>query len=133
MATTAQFYSFSARPYFHLSLYRIGDLIQITAVLPNLPENFGPQLCLSLQDHMRAQDWDPKTFFAMHDLNGDRFWDEDEVRVSWPSAVAKWQNKLQKPEFKDSNLAGTEGRKQETSQFYDGQCSFSDVNTASLS
>ena len=34
------------------------------------------------QDHMRAQDWDPKTFFAMHDLNGDRFWDEDEVRVS---------------------------------------------------
>ena len=34
------------------------------------------------QDHMRSQDWDPKTFFAMHDLNGDRFWDEDEVRVS---------------------------------------------------
>ena len=31
---------------------------------------------------MRSQDWDPKTFFAMHDLNGDRFWDEDEVRVS---------------------------------------------------
>ncbi|QQP57180.1 EFhand protein NUCB1 [Caligus rogercresseyi] len=22
------------------------------------------------QDHMRAEDWDPKTFFAMHDLNG---------------------------------------------------------------
>jgi hypothetical protein len=31
---------------------------------------------------MRPQDWDPKTFFAMHDLNGDKFWDEDEVRVS---------------------------------------------------
>ena len=33
------------------------------------------------QDHMRAEDWDPKTFFAMHDLNGDKHWDEDEVRV----------------------------------------------------
>ena len=33
------------------------------------------------QDHMRAEDWDPKTFFAMHDLNGDNHWDEDEVRV----------------------------------------------------
>ena len=36
----------------------------------------------SFQDHMRPQDWDPKTFFAMHDLNGDKYWDEDEVRVS---------------------------------------------------
>ncbi len=60
---------------------------------------------------MRAQDWDPKTFFAMHDLNGDRFWDEDEVRVSWPLAVAQSYNKLQKPEFKGSNLADTGGRK----------------------
>ena len=34
------------------------------------------------QDHMRAEDWDPKTFFAMHDLNGDQHWDEDEIRVS---------------------------------------------------
>ena len=33
------------------------------------------------QDHMRPEDWDPKTFFAMHDLNGDNHWDEDEVRV----------------------------------------------------
>ena len=33
------------------------------------------------QDHMRAEDWDPKTFFAMHDLNGDGHWDEDEVKV----------------------------------------------------
>lgn len=39
----------------------------------------------AFQDHMRAQDWDPKTFFAMHDLNGDKFWDEDEVRVSQPN------------------------------------------------
>ena len=36
----------------------------------------------TFQDHMRPQDWDPKTFFAMHDLNGDKYWDEDEVRVS---------------------------------------------------
>ena len=33
------------------------------------------------QDHMRPEDWNPKTFFAMHDLNGDNYWDEDEVRV----------------------------------------------------
>ena len=31
-------------------------------------------------DHMRPEDWNPKTFFAMHDLNGDNHWDEDEVR-----------------------------------------------------
>ena len=30
---------------------------------------------------MRPEDWDPKTFFAMHDLNGDGHWDEDEVKV----------------------------------------------------
>ena len=33
------------------------------------------------QDHMQAEDWDPKTFFAMHDLNGDGFWEEDELKV----------------------------------------------------
>ena len=33
-------------------------------------------------DHMRAEDWNPKTFFAMHDLNGDNHWDEDEVIIS---------------------------------------------------
>ena len=32
-------------------------------------------------DHMRPEDWNPKTFFAMHDLNGDNHWDEDEVRI----------------------------------------------------
>ena len=32
-------------------------------------------------DHMRPDEFDPKTFFAMHDLNGDQVWDEDEVRV----------------------------------------------------
>ena len=33
------------------------------------------------QDHMQPEDWDPKTFFAMHDLNGDGFWEEDELKV----------------------------------------------------
>lgn len=33
------------------------------------------------QDHLDAQDFDPKTFFVMHDLNGDGHWDEDEVKV----------------------------------------------------
>ena len=33
------------------------------------------------QDHMRSEDWNPKSFFAMHDLNGDNYWDEDEIRV----------------------------------------------------
>ena len=32
-------------------------------------------------DHMRPEDWNPKTFFAMHDLNGDNHWDEDEVNL----------------------------------------------------
>ena len=33
------------------------------------------------QDHMQPEDWDPKTFFAMHDLNGDGYWEEDELKV----------------------------------------------------
>merc|ERR1719333_2069476 len=38
---------------------------------------------------MRAEDWNPKTFFAMHDLNGDNFWDEDEVRVLFRKELDK--------------------------------------------
>ena len=30
---------------------------------------------------MRPEDFDPKTFFAFHDLNGDGVWDQDEVKV----------------------------------------------------
>ncbi len=41
------------------------------------------------QDHMRADEWDPKTFFAMHDLNGDNHWDEDEVRVLFKKELDK--------------------------------------------
>ena len=32
------------------------------------------------QDHMDPQDFDPKTFFMMHDLDGNGQWDENEVR-----------------------------------------------------
>ena len=30
---------------------------------------------------MKPEDFDPKTFFAFHDLNGDGVWDQDEVKV----------------------------------------------------
>merc|ERR1711962_409517 len=33
------------------------------------------------QDHMDPEDWDPKTFFAMHNLDGNGQWDENEVRI----------------------------------------------------
>lgn len=32
-------------------------------------------------DHMDSKDFDPKTFFKMHDLNGDGFLDQDEVEA----------------------------------------------------
>ena len=41
------------------------------------------------QDHMRPEDWNPKTFFAMHDLNGDNQWDEDEIRVLFRKELDK--------------------------------------------
>ncbi|QQP52465.1 EFhand protein NUCB1 [Caligus rogercresseyi] len=41
------------------------------------------------QDHTRAEDWDPKTFFAMHDLNGDKQWDENELKVLFRKELDK--------------------------------------------
>jgi len=41
------------------------------------------------QDHMQPQDWDPKTFFAMHDLDGNGQWDENEVRILFKKELDK--------------------------------------------
>merc|ERR1711936_1460110 len=41
------------------------------------------------QDHMRAEDWNPKTFFNMHDLDGNGQWDENEVRVLFKKELDK--------------------------------------------
>eukprot|EP00088_Acartia_fossae_P025565 TRINITY_DN2638_c2_g1_i8.p1 TRINITY_DN2638_c2_g1~~TRINITY_DN2638_c2_g1_i8.p1 ORF type:complete len:551 (-),score=209.50 TRINITY_DN2638_c2_g1_i8:1174-2826(-) len=41
------------------------------------------------QDHMDAKDFDPKTFFAMHDLDGNGQWDENEVRILFRKELDK--------------------------------------------
>jgi len=41
------------------------------------------------QDHMDAKDWDPKTFFAMHDLDGNGQWDENEVKALFKKELDK--------------------------------------------
>jgi len=41
------------------------------------------------QDHMDPQDWDAKTFFAMHDLDGNGQWDENEVRILFRKELDK--------------------------------------------
>ena len=41
------------------------------------------------QDHMDPQDFDPKTFFAMHDLDGNGQWDETEVRILFKKELDK--------------------------------------------
>ncbi|XP_011145754.1 nucleobindin-2 isoform X2 [Harpegnathos saltator] len=33
------------------------------------------------QDHMENQEFNPKTFFYLHDLDGNGFWDQDEVKA----------------------------------------------------
>jgi len=40
-------------------------------------------------DHMQPEDFDPKTFFAMHDLNGDGFWEEDEIKALFEREMEK--------------------------------------------
>ena len=35
------------------------------------------------------KDWDPKTFFAMHDLDGNGEWDENEVRILFRKELDK--------------------------------------------
>jgi len=41
------------------------------------------------QDHMDPQDFDPKTFFMMHDLDGNGQWDENEVRILFKKELDK--------------------------------------------
>ncbi|XP_055324391.1 nucleobindin-2 isoform X2 [Sitodiplosis mosellana] len=41
------------------------------------------------QDHMEAADFDPKTFFMMHDLDGNDFWDETEVKALFVKELDK--------------------------------------------
>ena len=35
------------------------------------------------------KDWDPKTFFNMHDLDGNGRWDENEVRILFRKELDK--------------------------------------------
>ena len=45
------------------------------------------------KDHMRADEFDPKTFFALHDLNGDGAWDQDEVKMLFEKELDKVYDK----------------------------------------
>lgn len=41
------------------------------------------------QDHMDANDFDPKKFFMMHDVDGNGFWDEMEVKALFKTELDK--------------------------------------------
>ncbi|KAK8731806.1 hypothetical protein OTU49_007271 [Cherax quadricarinatus] len=41
------------------------------------------------QDHMQPEDFDPKTFFHLHDLDGNGFWDEMEVKALFKKELDK--------------------------------------------
>lgn len=41
------------------------------------------------QDHMDPQDFNPQTFFMMHDLDGNNFWDENEVKALFVKELDK--------------------------------------------
>ncbi|XP_055702592.1 nucleobindin-2 [Phlebotomus papatasi] len=41
------------------------------------------------QDHMEGQNFDPKTFFMMHDLDGNGYWDELEVKALFVKELDK--------------------------------------------
>ncbi len=41
------------------------------------------------QDHMPKEEFDPKTFFAMHDLDGNGVWDEDEIKMLFAKELEK--------------------------------------------
>ncbi|XP_033224026.1 nucleobindin-2 isoform X2 [Belonocnema kinseyi] len=41
------------------------------------------------QDHMESQDFDPKTFFYLHDLDGNGAWDQNEVKALFRKELDK--------------------------------------------
>uniref|UniRef100_A0A1Q3FJZ9 Protein with signal anchor n=2 Tax=Culex tarsalis TaxID=7177 RepID=A0A1Q3FJZ9_CULTA len=41
------------------------------------------------QDHMEGQDFDPKAFFMLHDIDGNGYWDENEVKVLFINELNK--------------------------------------------
>lgn len=41
------------------------------------------------QDHMEGQDFDPKSFFMLHDIDGNGYWDENEVKVLFINELNK--------------------------------------------
>ncbi|VDM61496.1 unnamed protein product [Angiostrongylus costaricensis] len=43
-------------------------------------------------DHMEKDAFDPRTFFALHDLNGDGFWNEDELEALFQVELGKVYN-----------------------------------------
>ncbi|XP_014483577.1 PREDICTED: nucleobindin-2 isoform X2 [Dinoponera quadriceps] len=44
------------------------------------------------QDHMENQEFNPKTFFYLHDLDGNGFWDQDEVKALFLKELDKIYN-----------------------------------------
>uniref|UniRef100_A0A914Z359 Nucleobindin n=1 Tax=Panagrolaimus superbus TaxID=310955 RepID=A0A914Z359_9BILA len=43
-------------------------------------------------DHMDKENFDPRTFFALHDLNGDGFWNDDEIEALFQIEIEKVYN-----------------------------------------
>jgi hypothetical protein len=43
-------------------------------------------------DHMEKENFDPRTFFALHDLNGDGFWNDDEIEALFQIEIEKVYN-----------------------------------------
>ncbi|KAK6765574.1 hypothetical protein RB195_025469 [Necator americanus] len=43
-------------------------------------------------DHMEKDSFDPRTFFALHDLNGDGFWNADELEALFQKELEKVYN-----------------------------------------
>ncbi|XP_076046210.1 uncharacterized protein LOC143028263 [Oratosquilla oratoria] len=41
------------------------------------------------QDHLRADEFDPKTFFYLHDVDGNKMWDEIEVKALFQKELEK--------------------------------------------